>query len=91
VLLVNLQITFDLPYAQSLKGRRKLVNSIKEKLKKYNLSILDLSNEYVKEATLAVAFLSIDSKDVAKRVESIEKVLDNYIAEIEYSVDYEVL
>ena len=90
MLLVNMQIILSLPYAQSLKGRRKIVHSIKEKLKKHNLSILDLSREYVKEAELAIAFLALNQKEQAKKIETIEKLLDGYY-EIEYQIDYEVL
>ena len=91
MLLVNMQIIIDLPYASSLKGRRKIVHSIKEKLTKYNISILDLSSEYIKEAELAIAFLALSQKDIAKKIKTIEKILDNFISEIEYTINYEVL
>ena len=90
MLLVNMQIVIDLPYAQTLKGRRKILNSIKEKLKKNNLSILDLSREYVKEAELVIAFLTLNQKEQAKKIETMEKLLDSYY-EIEYQIDYEIL
>jgi len=72
-----MQIFIHLPYAQSLKGRRKIVHSIKEKLKKYNLSILDLSREYIKEAEMAIAFLATNKKEISKKIDKIESTLEN--------------
>ncbi len=91
MILVNMQISLYLPYATSLKGRRKVINSIKERLKKLNISILDVSREYVKEGELAIAYLSFNQKGVEQIEQSIEKVLDRYIGEIEYEISKEVL
>jgi len=91
MLLVNMQIIIDLPFIESKKGRRKIIHSIKDRLKTHNLSILDISGEYNKEAALAVAFLTLNQKELAKKIESIEKILDKYLSEIEYEIDYEVL
>ncbi len=91
MLLVNMQISLYLPYATSLKGRRKVINSIKERLKRLNISILDVSREYVKEGELAIAYLSFNQKGVEQIEQSIEKVLDRYIGEIEYEISKEVL
>ena len=91
MLLINMQILLDMPYVQSLKGRRKIIHSLKDRLKSHNLSILDLSSEYAKEGELAVAFLSLNQKEVAKKIDTIETILDKFISEIEYEINYEVL
>ena len=91
MLLINMQITLNMPYVQSLKGRRKIIHSIKDRLKNHNISILDLSLEYAKEAELAVAFLSLNQKEVAKKIDTIENILDKFMGEIEYEINYEVL
>ena len=51
MVIVNLIADFELPFVFSLKERRKILNSIKEKLKKFNVSVLDISGEYPKEAS----------------------------------------
>jgi len=89
--IVNLLITLDLPYVQSLKGRRKIINSIKDRLSRLNISILDISSEYPKEAAIAIAFLALSEEDIQKRVQNIEKILDRHFSDIEYSISYEVL
>ena len=91
MLLVNMQINIELPYIESKKGRRKIIHSIKDRLKPHNLSVLDISGEYNKEATLAVAFLSLNQKAVDSKIDKIEQILDRYISEIEYDIDYEIL
>jgi uncharacterized protein YlxP (DUF503 family) len=91
MLLVNMQITLNLPYANTIKGKRRIVNSIKERLKNHNLSVLDVSNSYTKEAEIAVAFLALNNKEVSKKIDTIEHILDKFISEIEYFIDYEVL
>ncbi len=91
MLLINMQIIIDLPYIESLKGRRKIIHSIKDRLSRYNLSILDISSEYAKEAELAIAFLSLNQKEFSKKIKSIENSLDKFIGEIEYEINYEIL
>ncbi|WP_200763890.1 DUF503 family protein [Nitrosophilus alvini] len=89
--IVNLLITLDFPYIQSLKGRRKILNSIKERLSKLNVSILDISSEYPKEGELAVVFLSLGEEYTHKKIQNIEKILNRYFSDIEYSISYEIL
>jgi len=91
MLLVNMQINIDLPYIESKKGRRKIVHSIKDRFSNHNLSVLDISGEYNKEATLAVAFLALNQKAVSQKIETIENILNRYLGEIEYELDYEIL
>ena len=84
-------ITIDLPYVQTLKGRRKILNSIKDRLSKHNLSIVDISGEYSKEAQLAILFWALKESDIQKKIQNIEKILDRYFSDNEYDINYEVL
>ncbi len=89
--LLNAFIEMNLPYANSLKGRRKVLNSIKEKLKKQNLSILDISGEYPKNATLAIVYLSIDEESALKKLQKIESLLESSFVEVEFEISYEIV
>ena len=91
MILVHGVIHLELPHVQSLKGRRAVLNSLKERLRRMNLSLLDLSGEYAHEADLAFAYLAHDVRQSAQYRESIERVLERYFGEYEYSVDYEEL
>jgi len=89
--IVNILISFDLPYVQTLKGRRKILNSIKDRLSKLNISLLDISSEYPKEAELAIVFLAFTDKDIQKKLQNIKKVLDRYFSDIDYTISYELI
>ena len=89
--IVNTQLILHLPYVNSLKGRRKYINSLKEKLSKHNLSILDISKEYVKEADIAICFLAKDRASISKKIQTIENIIQKNYPEIEYEIDYEVI
>ncbi len=91
MVIVNLLIEFELPSARSLKGRRAVVNSLKAKLKKLNVSVLDVSGEYAKEAALAVAFLAPDENRANSFVQKIENFLYKYFPEYSFDVSYEIL
>lgn len=84
-------IYFELIEVSSLKGRRAILNSIKDRLSKLNLSILDLSSEYAKEATLAIAFLAPTSKAAAKKRQAIEEIIYKNHPEIYFEMEYEEL
>ncbi len=89
--IVNIQLIIYLPYVESLKGRRKYINSLKEKLSKYNLSILDISKEYVKEADIAICFLAKDHNGVSKKIQKIENIIEKNYPELDYNLDYEII
>ena len=82
-------IHLELPYVESLKGRRSVTNSIKEKLKAFNLSVLDVSGEYAKEADIAFTFLSPNSLKAVQYREKIEKMLENNFSEYYFELEYE--
>ena len=82
-------IHLNLPYVSGKKGRRAIINSIKERLKKLNISILDISSEYVKEADIAICYLSPNQKESAKYLEKIELILDRDAYEYEWEIDCE--
>jgi len=88
VFLVEGSIYFELFYVNGLKGRRKIISSLKEKLSKYNLSLLDISSSYVKEARLAFCFLAFSKDDISKKISTIQKVIEKNFPEIEYEIDY---
>ncbi len=88
--ILNAYIDMQLPYVSSLKGRRAVLNAVKEKLKKYNLSQLDLSGEYPKEATIAIIFLAPDETHAIRQIEKIESLLESSFPEVQFSISYEL-
>ncbi len=82
---------FELPFVFSLKERRKIVNSVKDRLKKFNISVLDISGEYPKEASIAIVFAAHNEKLAGEIQREIEEFLYKTFPEIEFYFDVEVI
>ncbi len=91
MLIVNLIVDFELPFVFSLKERRKIINSIKCRLKKFNVSILDISDEYPKNASIAIVFAAHNEKQAAEIQRKIENFLYKSFPEIEFYFDNEII
>ncbi|MCH9812686.1 MAG: DUF503 family protein [Epsilonproteobacteria bacterium] len=89
--IIHVTISFDLPYVESLKGRRAFLNAIKARLKKFNLSLLDVSSEYAKEATLVLVFLSHSDALGLAYLQEIEAAMEKIAPEIDFSLEYEFI
>ena len=91
MLLYNCLVHLELPHVHSLKGRRSVTNALKEKLKAFNVSVLDLSGEYAKEADIAFVFLSPDAKHGMQYLQTIEAMIDRHFGEYMPSIEYETV
>ncbi|WP_456452259.1 DUF503 family protein [Hydrogenimonas sp.] len=89
--LIYADLTIELPFAESKKGRRAVLNAIKDRLARMNCSVLDASGEYPKEARLALAFLSSDEQSAHARLESIERMLESRFPDLRTELSYEIL
>lgn len=91
MIICSCLLRFDLVGVSSLKGRRSVVNALKEKLKRLNLSLLDISSEYPKEAQIALVFLSPDALCAAQYRQKIEALLEKQFPEWPFVMEYEEL
>ena len=91
MVIVNLITDFELPFVFSLKQRRKILNSIKDRVKKFNVSVLDISGEYPKEASLALVYAAHNEKQAAEIRRNIEEFLFKNFPEIEFFFDIEII
>jgi uncharacterized protein YlxP (DUF503 family) len=91
MIIGNVLIRIDLPYVESLKGRRSVLNGIKDILKKLNVSVLDVSSEYPKEAELAVVYAAANEKLCAQVFQTIESQLEKRHPELQYDAELEML
>lgn len=91
MVIANLLIRIELPYVESLKGRCSVTNRVKEALKKLNVSLLDVSSEYPKEAELAVVYAAANEKLAAQILQSIETLLEQRFPELQCEVESEML
>jgi uncharacterized protein len=91
MVIANVLIRIDLPYVESLKGRRSVLNRIKDAFSKLNVSLLDLSSEYAKEAELAVVYVAVNEKLCAQVFQTIETILEQRFPELQCELELEVL
>jgi uncharacterized protein YlxP (DUF503 family) len=89
MIICNCIIHLELPEIVSLKGRRAVTNSLKEKLKKFNVSVLDVSGEYAKEADIAFAYLSPNALTSAQYRDKIENMIQRNFSEFMFDIEYE--
>jgi len=82
-------LRLELPEAHSLKGRRRIVNSLKERLKAFNISVLDVSGSYVREAEIALAWLAHNPRQSAQIRQSVERVLERHFSEYPWDLEIE--
>ncbi|ADW69927.1 DUF503 domain-containing protein [Granulicella tundricola] len=72
----KLTIELSIPHAQSLKDRRQVVRSLKDKLRHaFNASVAEMNEGGTlwNQATLCVAVISSSTQSVAQHLESIDK------------------
>ena len=91
MIICNCVIHLDLYDVSSLKGRRSVVNKFKEKVKTFNVSVMDISGEYAKEADIAFVFLSPTPLESARYRDKIENALITLFPEYVIEIDYEEL
>ncbi len=91
MVICNCTIHLDLYDVSSLKGRRSVLNKVKEKLKTFNVSVMDISGEYAREADIAFVFLSPSSLESARYREKIENALMRLFPEYAIEIEYEDL
>jgi uncharacterized protein YlxP (DUF503 family) len=89
MIICSVLLHLELLDVQSLKGRRAIVNRIREKLKTFNVSLLDISSEYPKEADIAFVFLSPNTLTAAQYREKIEHFLEKNFPELNIDMEYE--
>lgn len=80
--IAKLTIELDIPHAHSLKDRRQVVRSIKDKLRhSFNLSIAELDDGIVwNRATLGIAAISSSTSYLTGQIEVIDDAVHRLAA-----------
>lgn len=82
--IARLTLEVEIPGAQSLKDRRQVVRSLKDKLRhSFNLSIAELDDGVVwNRATLGIAAISSSTAYLTGQIEQIDKAAQSYAASL---------
>jgi uncharacterized protein YlxP (DUF503 family) len=80
--IARLIVEFEIPYAQSLKDRRHVVRSIKDRLRhNFNLSIAELDDGIVwNRATLGIAAISSSTSYLSGQIQRIDNAVHRLAA-----------
>jgi len=89
MVLVYGVIYLNMPQIKTIKGKRAVVNSLKDKLKNRNISLLDISSSYNKEAEIAFCFLASNQKAKQQFLFKLERLLERDFGEFEFDIEYE--
>jgi uncharacterized protein len=74
-----LRLELELPYAFSLKDKRKTLRSVKDRLRRKNISVVEVDrHEAWQRATLEFAAAALSRGDAKDRLQEIRQALLNY-------------
>ncbi len=74
-----MRLELDLPFASSLKDKRQTVRSLKDRLRRKNVSVVESDNQdFWQRATLEVSVAAVSRGAAEERREEIRRILLNY-------------
>jgi uncharacterized protein len=78
-LFCAVRIELELPYAASLKDKRQTLRSLKDRLRRKNVSVVEADyQDFWQRATVEFALAAIDRRAVEEKREEIRRALLNY-------------
>jgi uncharacterized protein YlxP (DUF503 family) len=78
-LFCAVRIELELPYAASLKDKRQTLRSLKDRLRRKNVSVVEADyQDFWQRATVEFALAAIDRRAVEKKREEVRRALLNY-------------
>ena len=73
------KLELELPYALSLKDKRQTLRSLKERLRRKNVSVVETDNQDLwQRATVEFALAAVDRRAVEEKREEVRRILLNY-------------
>ncbi|MDQ4042745.1 MAG: DUF503 domain-containing protein [Actinomycetota bacterium] len=69
----------ELPFSSSLKDKRQTLRSLKDRLRRKNVSVVEADNQDLwQRATVEFALAAIDRRAVEEKREEVRRILINY-------------
>jgi hypothetical protein len=86
--IAKLTIELEIPHAQSLKDRRQVVRSLKDKLRHaFNLSVAELDDGVIwNRATLGIATISSSTSYLTSQIQQIDHATHRFAATLSAEV-----
>ena len=73
------RLELELPFSSGLKDKRQILRSLKDRLRRKNVSVVEADNQNLwQRATVEVALAATDRRAVEEKREEIRRILLNY-------------
>ncbi len=73
------RLELELPFATSLKDKRQVLRSLKDRLRRKNVSVVEADNQdFWQRATVEFALAAIDRRAVDEKRDEVRRALLNY-------------
>lgn len=73
------RLELELPFATSLKDKRQVLRSLKDRLRRKNVSVVEAGNQdFWQRATVEFALAAIDRRAVDEKRDEVRRTLLNY-------------
>lgn len=73
------RLELELPFATSLKDKRQVLRSLKDRLRRKNVSVVEVDNQdFWQRATVEFALAAIDRRAVDEKRDEVRRALLNY-------------
>jgi uncharacterized protein len=78
-LFCGVRLELELPFATSLKDKRQTLRSLKDRLRRKNVSVVEADNQaFWQRATVEFALAAVDRRAVEEKREEVRRTLLNY-------------
>ena len=78
-MLYAVRLELELPYAASLKDKRQTVRSLKDRLRRKNVSVVESNHQDVwQRATVVIALAAVSRSAAEEKREEVRRALLNY-------------
>jgi len=78
-LFCAVRLELELPFSSGLKDKRQTLRSLKDRLRRKNVSVVEADNQNLwQRATVEFALAAIDRRAMQKKREEVRRILLNY-------------
>jgi uncharacterized protein len=78
-LFCAVRLELELPFSSGLKDKRQTLRSLKDRLRRKNVSVVEADNQNLwQRATVEFALVAIDRRAVQEKREEVRRILLNY-------------
>ena len=88
-----LKVSLQIPMAQSLKDKRQVVRSLKDRLfARFNVSVAEVGDQDLHQrATIGIAFVALESKTADAKLQKLENFLETHNGAVVIDLQKEIM